>query len=428
MSDSESDGRMIIEQFFREFIRYCRDNDVFPESSIKALENRLLGASAVLSAVEAFRRAGAIHLNEINRSTIRLAKRLIRKAYAKPAQAGGVESAINTALRDAMDRGLFGDQTLRERDLYPMKQQRKNPAKPEQLSCEQSAALATKIPGDDEFERRRNEAIFVTCMEVHGFRSGTEIWKLNESDYNRYALELTVTRERGHRQTIALRKIDRDVLDRWLAAKHKRIKELHDQGILAEDQDALFINGQPLRRNSKLTWRLDTGRLIAEFAKIRDCLGFPSEVKAGWLRHNSCTRMQQNAMAMGFHEGYVSTIEDHREEIERLYYSCIIGPEIEILARSPEEAIELMERIAAHAFVRFLTKPYQLRHLSVLIPTLLVMGRLQLRIMLGEYREDLLDLDHMPRNPFAKPIRDFASIVKFTSKMTVLCLCPWMSR
>ena len=427
MTDSANGGRETIEKTYRDFIDDCRENDVFPESTIKALENKLLGVSATLSAVEAFRQAGAIYLDQINRSTIRLAKRLIRKAYKKPAQAGAVESAINTALRDAMDRGLFGNQTLRERDLYPLKQQRKNPAKPEQLSPEQSATLSTKIPGGDEFERRRNEAIFVTCMLVHGFRSGTEIWKLNERDYNRCTLELTVTRERGHRQTIALRKIDRDVLDRWLAAKLQRIKELRDRGIVAEDEDALFISDKPLRRKGKLTLRLATNKLDAEFDKIRDCLGFPGEVKAGWLRHNSCTRMQQNAMAMGFHEGYVSTLEDHGEEIERLYYSCIIGPEIEILARSPEEAIELLERIAAHAFFRFLTRPNQLRHLSVLVPALFVMGRLQMRIMLGEYRDDLLDLDHMPPNPFAGPVRDVAAIVKLSFQKMFHCLCPWMS-
>jgi hypothetical protein len=428
MSDSAGDGRKTIEQAFRDFIRDCRENDVFPESSIKALENRLLGVLAALNAVEAFRQAGAIYLDQINRPTIRLAKRLIRKTYLNPAQAGGVESAISTTLRDMMDRGLFGNQTLRERDLNPLKYQRKNGPKPEQLSQEQSAALTTRVPGDDEFERRRNEAIFGVCMLVHGFRSGMEIWKLNECDYNRYALELTVTRERGHRQTIALRKIDRDVLDRSLAQKHQRIKELRDQGIVAEDEDALFISNKPRLRNGKLTLRLDTGKLIAVFDKIRSSLGFPSEVKAGWLRHNSCTRMQQNAMCLGFHEGYVSTLEDHGEEIERLYYSCIIGPEIEILARSPEEAIGLLERIAAHGFARFLTKPYQLRHLSVLIPALLVMGRLQLRIMLGEYRDDLLDLDHMPRNPFAGPVSNVASMFKLIYHNTILCLCPWISR
>jgi len=427
MLSQNDDGRITVKEYFRVFITDCRENDLYEASTIDAYENKLLGDTAVLSGVEALRLARAVYLDQVNRSVIRQAKRLIRKAYPKPAQAGAVESALNTALKHGMDNGLFGKPTLREKDLYELKQKRKNPPKAEQLSPEEAAALSKAPLGEPGFEHWRNQAIFVNCMLVHGFRAGTEIWRQNEGDYNRQALEMTITRERGHRQTVVLRKADRIALDRWLLEKRKRIEEMRVRGIVAADEDALFISDKPRMRNGKLTWRMDTPQLIAEFDKIRTQLGFPSEIKGGWLRHNSCTSLQQIAMALGYHEGYISTIEDHSVLTERLYYAVIIGPEIEILARTQQEAIELLERIAAHAVVRFLTHPLQLRHFSVIVFAILTMGRLQMRAMLSDYRDDLLDLDNMPRNPFMCPIRNVADMVRLISQKTILCLCPWIS-
>lgn len=427
MTISEVGGRVTIDKYFRDFIDDCRRNDLFPESTIRALESKLLSMSAALSVVEAFRQAGAVYLDQINRSTIRHTKRLIRQTYNTPAQAGAVESAAGTAIRYGMDNGLFGHQSLKERDLYPLKQQRKSSAKVLQLSPEQVTALSTKPLGNTAFEQWRNTAIFKIYMLVHGLRSGTEIWRLNECDYNRQALEHTITREHGYRQTIALRKNDRNTVDMWLFQKHGRIEGWRKRGVVAADEDAFFISSEPRKKNGKLTWRMDTAQLINEFDKIRKMLGFPDEVKPGTLRHNSCTRMQAAAMVLGYHESYGCTLQDHGEQTERQHYSAIIGPDIENLGRSPEENVEFHEHIAAHAFARFLVCPFQLRHIGVIFDSLLVMGRLQRRVMMREYREDLLDLDNMPSNPYTRPIKDVLAFTKLICQKTVLCLCPWMS-
>jgi len=97
---------------------------------------------------------------------------------------------------------------------------------------------------------------------------------------------------------------------------------------------------------------------------------------------------------MGYHESYASTLNSHDETTERDYYVSILGPEIEVLSRFPDENIELCEQIFTHSLDEYKNDPQKTRHLACAMSALEIMGRLQFREVLKKYREGEMDFEN----------------------------------
>lgn len=102
---------------------------------------------------------------------------------------------------------------------------------------------------------------------------------------------------------------------------------------------------------------------------------------------------QQNAMSMGYHEKYAATLNAHTEQTERDYYVSILGPEIEVLSRFPDQNLELCENILAFCLKSYSEEPHRTRHLACALNTIEVMGRIQFREVLHQYRKGSISLE-----------------------------------
>jgi site-specific recombinase XerD len=434
--DMHETKRIPIEKFFQDFINSMKECQPEGYSSTADDYEKRLSKAQPLSGIEAFHKAKVDFVDSITAITLKYAKQHLVQAYNdKHTRASGVATAIQSGLRWGIESN-YPSLKITESDL---KKYRMPPTKNAKivLLTDQEIDDLRKIPTSNEpFEITRNRIMMVVLALEHGVRSANEMVTLNLDDFNPFDMTLTISRKRRHKQALPLRRQDCDDINNWLEIREKWIQNFEKKnGVVREGRTAFLIKSSPRSIGGKKTWRMSKNEPRNIFDKIKNDLSIADNKIIGTLRHTSCTTQQVNAMAMGYHEKYASTLNDHTEKTERDYYVSILGPEIEILSRFPDENIEFCESIAAHSFKQFLEKPNELRHLACVMSSMEIMGRLQFREMLKKYRLGENEMDKMPvqskdvkyNRPNVKP-EHMKTISKWVKEYGLFALCPWVRK
>jgi site-specific recombinase XerD len=386
-----------VEEFLHDFIvdekSHSPDNDV----SANSYEKKLFSLGKGLNGIQALKKAGVEYSNQITRTTLKRTKKFLVEAHPIT-YASAIVSAIQVALEWGKSQPQYG-LNITDRDLKAYRLPSKRPYRIVQLTDLEMQKLRSKRLGITDLEHLQNRLILLVLALGHGIRSANEMVKINEDDFDGTLMELIINRKGKQKQSIPLRKQDCNDIEYWIKQKRDHInnyvKRNPGTGI---DSNALFIKIRPAKRNGKINWRMPSTMPSTIFKNLRINLNINENKVVGTLRHSSCTMQQRNAMAMGYHERYASTLNAHSEQTERDYYVSILGSEVEILSRFPDENINLCENIVAHSIDLYRKNPSKIRHVACAMEAMQVMGRLQFRQILDQYRSSNIDLDSMPKH------------------------------
>lgn len=388
----------LINEFLEDEKSHLADNT----SSYDAFESRLKRSSEtqVLNGIDALHLAGIYYVNEVTRQRLRRTANHLKSSPNKM-DASNVATAIRQALIWGIEnRSYYGFQCNTSDVRTWLKMPSKKAEKIIQISEEELIALKNSSLGDTPIEHLQNRIMIITLALGHGIRTGSEIVSLKEKDLNPNLMELTVHRKGETDQVIPLRKQDTTDLNSWIKSKNKYIQKYSKnyKNIKNINTDALFIRINPNQRNGEINWALPPSGPNIAFKKLREALNIDENKIFGTLRHTSCTMQQQNAMSMGYHEKYAATLNAHSEQTERDYYVSILGPEVEILSRFPDENIDFCESIFTDSLLKYKNTPSEIRHLACAMTSLEIMGRLQFRSVLQSYRNNKNDLEKLSPN------------------------------
>lgn len=379
-------------------VEYLKDEkEHLPDgtSSYDAYESLLIRNSAAINGIDALNLAGIHYVEDITRQRLKRTSEQLKEHLLSKSDRSGVATAIRQALIWGIENRSHYGFKCNTKDVKDwLKMPSKKADKILQISDEELYKLKKSRLGDSDIEHFQNRLMVIVLGLGHGIRSGSEVTKLKDKNFNPTLMELTIHRKGETDQVVPLRKNDTRDMIIWIKMKHNYIKKYgKKRDVKSVNADSLFIKINPNVSKNQLDWALPPGGPNIIFKKLREMLNIEKNKRFGTLRHTSCTMQQQNAMALGYHEKYAATLNAHSEQTERDYYVSTLGPEVEILSRFPEENIDLCESIFADAINEFSKKPSETRHLACAMTSLEVMGRLQFREVLNNYRKGKNDLE-----------------------------------